>query len=167
MDQEPTTEPEPRKRAGVGLRVALVAAGVAAGAIAATALGASATTSGTGSTSSTSSSSSSPQAGTAQPPANAPDGDGRHGGPGGPCGPGGPGGPAPVRPDEKSVSSSDAAKLTAAAKAKVPGATVIRVETDSGDAAYEVHMRKSDGSLVTVKFDKNLAFTAVEEGMGK
>ena len=28
-------------------------------------------------------------------------------------------------------------------------------------------MKKSDGSLVTVKFDKNLAVTAVEDGMGK
>jgi hypothetical protein len=27
-------------------------------------------------------------------------------------------------------------------------------------------MKKSDGSLVTVKFDKNLDVTAVEDGMG-
>jgi hypothetical protein len=48
----------------------------------------------------------------------------------------------------------------------VPGATVIRVETDAGDGAYEVHLTKSDGSLATVKFDQNLAVTKVESGMG-
>src|SRR3954471_17457235 len=69
--------------------------------------------------------------------------------------------------DEKVVTGSDATTLTSKAKAKVPGATVLRVETDAGDGAYEVHMQKSDGSLVTVKFDKNLDVTAVEDGMGK
>lgn len=49
----------------------------------------------------------------------------------------------------------------------MPGGAVIRVETEAGDAVYEVHMKKADGSLVTVKFDKDLAATAVEDGMGK
>ena len=40
-----------------------------------------------------------------------------------------------------------------AALAAVPGATVIRVETDAQGSAYEVHMRKADGSLVTVKLN--------------
>ena len=78
----------------------------------------------------------------------------------------GPGGTQPVRPDEKSVSSATAATLRAAALKAVPGATVYRVETDAGDGAYEVHMKKADGSLVTVKFDKNLKVTKVESGMG-
>jgi hypothetical protein len=43
---------------------------------------------------------------------------------------------------------------------------VLRVETDSGDAAYEAHMKKADGTLVTVKFDKSFTVTAVEPGMG-
>jgi hypothetical protein len=77
-----------------------------------------------------------------------------------------PGGPAPVRSDEKAVSSDDSATLSAAALKAVPGATIIRVETDAGDAAYEAHLKKSDGSLATVKFDKNLAVTKVETGMG-
>jgi hypothetical protein len=72
----------------------------------------------------------------------------------------------PVRSDEESVSSDVAAKLKAAALKAVPGGTVYRVETDAGDAAYEAHMTKADGSLVTVKFDENLAVTKVEEGMG-
>jgi hypothetical protein len=78
----------------------------------------------------------------------------------------GPGGAQPVRPDEKSVSSATAAALRAAALKAVPGGTVYRVETDAGDAVYEVHMKKADGSLVTVKFGKNLEVTKVESGMG-
>lgn len=77
------------------------------------------------------------------------------------------GGATPVRSDEKSVSSADAATLTAAALKAVPGATVYRVETDAGDGAYEVHLTKSDGTLATVKFDKNLTVTKVESGMGQ
>jgi hypothetical protein len=78
----------------------------------------------------------------------------------------GPGGAQPVRLDEKSVSSAKAATLRAAALKAVPGATVYRIETDAGDGAYEVHMKKADGSLVTVKFGKNLKVTKVESGMG-
>jgi hypothetical protein len=78
----------------------------------------------------------------------------------------GPGRAQPVRPDEKSVPGATAATLRAAALKAVPGGTVYRVETDAGDAAYEVHMKKADGSLVTVKFGKNLKVTKVESGMG-
>ena len=80
--------------------------------------------------------------------------------------PPGPGGAQPVRPDENSVPSATAATLRAAALKAVPGGTVYRIETDAGDGAYEVHMKKADGSLVTVKFDKNLTVTKVESGMG-
>jgi hypothetical protein len=72
----------------------------------------------------------------------------------------------PVRTDEKAVSTDVAAKLKAAALKAVPGGTVYRVETDGDGAAYEAHMTKADGSLVTVKFDKNYAVTGVEDGMG-
>jgi len=77
-----------------------------------------------------------------------------------------PGGAQPVRPDEQGVSGATAAALRAAALKAVPGGTVYRIETDAGDGAYEAHMRKADGSLVTVKFDKNLKVTRVESGMG-
>src|SRR3954451_10114510 len=80
---------------------------------------------------------------------------------------GGRGGAQPVRGDEKLVTGGDLTTLKAAALKAVPGGTVIRVETDSGDATYEAHMTKADGSLVTVKFDKSLAVTSVEDGMGK
>ncbi len=78
----------------------------------------------------------------------------------------GPGSARPVRPDEKSVSSATAATLRAAALKAVPGGTVYRIETDAGDGVYEAHMKKADGSLITVKFDKNLKVTKVESGMG-
>jgi hypothetical protein len=76
-------------------------------------------------------------------------------------------GSAPVRSDEKSLSASLTATLTEKAKAAVLGGTVYRVESDAGDAAYEAHMTKSDGTEVTVKFDKSGNVTAVESGMGK
>ncbi|HEV2886673.1 MAG TPA: hypothetical protein VGX49_07180 [Jatrophihabitans sp.] len=72
----------------------------------------------------------------------------------------------PVRGDEKAVSADVAAKLKAAALKAVPGGTVYRVETDGDGDAYEAHMTKADGSLVTVKFDSNFAVTGTEEGMG-
>jgi hypothetical protein len=59
------------------------------------------------------------------------------------------------------------ATLKAAALVAVPGGTVIRVETDAGDGAYEAHMTKADGTRVTVKFDENLAVIGVEDGMGQ
>jgi hypothetical protein len=140
--------PSSRPARRFGVKVALIAAGIAAGAIGATALGANAaTTAGSGSSSESPSSSSSSST--------AP--DRRFD----------PGGSAPVRSDEKSVSSATAATLKAAALKAVPGGTVIRVETDAGDAAYEVHMKKADGSLVTVKFDKDLSLKGVEDGMGE
>jgi uncharacterized membrane protein YkoI len=77
------------------------------------------------------------------------------------------GGATPVRSDEKSLNASQTATLKAAALKAVPGATVYRVESDAGDGVYEVHLTKSDGSLATVKFDKNLAVTKIESGMGQ
>jgi hypothetical protein len=64
------------------------------------------------------------------------------------------------------LTGSDAERGRAAALAAVPGGTVDRVETDSDGAAYEAHMTKSDGTKVTVKFDKDFTVTGVEDGMG-
>ena len=69
-------------------------------------------------------------------------------------------------PGETLVTGDTLTTLTAAAKAAQPGATIIRVETDSGGAAYEAHMTKADGSEVTIKFDKNLKVTATQDGFG-
>jgi hypothetical protein len=71
-------------------------------------------------------------------------------------------------PGETLVTGSNLSALTAAAKAAVPGATIIRVETDSdGGAVYEAHMQKADGSFVTVQFDKNLKVTGTIDGFGR
>ena len=57
-------------------------------------------------------------------------------------------------------------KAKAAAEAAVPGATAQRAETDAEGAAYEVHMTKSDGSVVTVKLDSSFNVTQTINGMG-
>jgi hypothetical protein len=44
-------------------------------------------------------------------------------------------------PGETLLSGSAASRAKAAALAAVPGAKVIRVESDSGGAAYEAHCR--------------------------
>ncbi|MDT4960736.1 MAG: hypothetical protein QOF87_383 [Pseudonocardiales bacterium] len=140
--------PSPPKRTNLGLKIALVSAGLAAGAVGATAMAAGAqstTTAGAPSTSTT----------TAAAPNGAPA-----------AAPGGGHGAAPVRSDEKAVTTAQAATLKAAALKAVPGGTVYRIETDAGDGVYEAHMTKADGTEVTVKFDKNLAVTKVETGMG-
>jgi hypothetical protein len=72
----------------------------------------------------------------------------------------------PQRSDETLLTGDTASKVRAAALAKEPGATVSRVETDAdGHAAYEVHMVRSDGSLVTVYVDKQFDVVSVETGM--
>ncbi|MGN6377339.1 MAG: hypothetical protein ACTHNU_00145 [Gaiellales bacterium] len=79
-----------------------------------------------------------------------------------------PGNPAAMThgPGETLLTGSAASRAKAAALAAVPGATVIRVETDSAGAAYEAHMRKSDGTYVTVKLDAAFKVTAVQSGFG-
>ena len=72
----------------------------------------------------------------------------------------------PLRGDEKQVSDSTASKLRAKALAAVSGGNVYRIETDAGDGSYEAHMTRSDGTPVTVKFDKSLNVMRVEHGMG-
>ena len=53
--------------------------------------------------------------------------------------------------------------MRAAALAKVSGGTIVRVETDAdGNAAYEAHMTKSDGTPVTVYVDKPYNVVSVE-----
>jgi hypothetical protein len=69
-------------------------------------------------------------------------------------------------PGETLLTDGTASKVRQAALDKVPGATVIRVETDSDGSPYEAHLQKSDGSEVTVKVDKNYSVTAVDNGFG-
>ena len=68
-------------------------------------------------------------------------------------------------PRETLLTGSDLVTATAAAQAAVPGATVLRAETDPS-GAYEVHMKKSDGTFVTVTLDSSFAETSIETGVG-
>lgn len=67
------------------------------------------------------------------------------------------------RPDEKLLTGTTASKVTAAALAKHPGATVLRVETDS-DGVYEAHLTLADGSRATVEVGKDFTVTGTETG---
>jgi len=70
------------------------------------------------------------------------------------------------RSDETLLTGDTAAKVSQAALAKVPGGTVVRVETDAdGHALYEAHMTKADGTPVTVYVDKAFTVVSVESGM--
>jgi hypothetical protein len=64
---------------------------------------------------------------------------------------------------EQALSAADAAKVKAAALAKVPGATVERVETDVDfGSPYEAHVRKADGTEVSVLVNSSFQVTAVK-----
>jgi hypothetical protein len=70
------------------------------------------------------------------------------------------------RSDEKPLTGETAAKVRALALAKVSGGTIVRVETDAdGNAAYEAHMVKADGTPVTVYVSKQLQVVRVQTGM--
>jgi len=69
-------------------------------------------------------------------------------------------------PGETLLTGAAAAKVRAAALAAVQGGTVIRVETDSGSAVYEAHLRTSDGSYVTVEMDGSFHVTGTVQGFG-
>src|SRR5438270_7280164 len=56
--------------------------------------------------------------------------------------------PTGHNPNETVLTGTDAARARTAALKAVPGGTVERVETDSGDAVYEAHMTKADGTRV-------------------
>ena len=67
------------------------------------------------------------------------------------------------RPDETRLTGDAAAKVTAAAKARISGGTVIRVETDAdGHAKYEAHMTDANGQPVTVYVDADFNVVSVE-----
>ena len=69
-------------------------------------------------------------------------------------------------PGETLLTGTTAEKVKAAAQAAVPAGTIIRVETDSAGSPYEAHVRKSDGTEVTVKIDSSFTVTSTESGFG-
>ena len=70
------------------------------------------------------------------------------------------------RPDEQLLTGNTASKVRAAALAKYPGATILRVETDC-DGVYEAHLTTKDGQRVTVEVDKSFKVTGEEAGHGR
>lgn len=50
--------------------------------------------------------------------------------------------------------------------ASVPGATVIRLETDSGGGEHEAHLAKADGSEVMALLDTSFKVADTAEGFG-
>jgi hypothetical protein len=67
------------------------------------------------------------------------------------------------RSDETLLTGDTASKVEAAARAQVPNGTIVRVETDAdGNAAYEAHMTKADGTPVTVYVNKQFEVVSIE-----
>jgi hypothetical protein len=76
-----------------------------------------------------------------------------------------PAGLPPQRSDETLLTGNAVAQVRCAALAKVSGGTIERVETDAdGNAAYEAHMTRSDGSRVTVYVNKSFDVVSVKFG---
>jgi hypothetical protein len=76
-----------------------------------------------------------------------------------------PGGWGPQRSDETPLTGDALAKVTAVAKDALPGATIVRIETDAdGHAKYEAHVIESDGTLATVYVDDSFELVDVETG---
>jgi hypothetical protein len=70
-------------------------------------------------------------------------------------------------PDETLLTGTELTEATTAATTAVPGATVVRAETNSsGGYPYEVHMKKSDGTYVTVELDSNFTVITTISGFG-
>jgi hypothetical protein len=78
----------------------------------------------------------------------------------------GPGGNGPwggQRGDETVLTGDTADKVKAAALDKLAGATIVRVETDAdGNAKYEAHVVKSDGTPATVYVNEQFQVVSVE-----
>jgi hypothetical protein len=65
------------------------------------------------------------------------------------------------RPDEHLLTGDTASKVRAAALARYPGATVLRVETDA-DGVYEAHLTTTSGQRVTVEVGRDFKVTGLE-----
>ncbi len=64
---------------------------------------------------------------------------------------------------ETALTGDTAAKVRAAAEAKVPGGTVLRVENDSDSSSpYEAHVKQADGTEVVVLVNSSFEATSVQ-----
>ena len=72
-----------------------------------------------------------------------------------------------ARPQRDALSGTTAAKVKAAALAKVPGATVLRTEAGGPyGTPYHAHVKTSDGTLKVVLVNKAFEATAVQADNG-
>lgn len=69
----------------------------------------------------------------------------------------------PQRSDEELLTGDKADQVTAAVLAEYPGATILRVETDS-DGVYEAHIVTSDGQPMEVAVDASFTVTGSQVG---
>ncbi len=70
-------------------------------------------------------------------------------------------------PGETLLTGTQLQEATTAATAAVPGATVVRAETNSsGGYPYEVHLKKSDGSYATVELNSSFGVVTTVSGFG-
>ena len=69
-------------------------------------------------------------------------------------------------PGETLLTGSDLSSAVAAANTAVPGAIVVRAESDAQSSGYEVHLKKADGSFVTVHLSTAFAVTSTDDGFG-
>ncbi|MFF1881359.1 hypothetical protein ACFVVC_07850 [Pseudarthrobacter sp. NPDC058196] len=65
---------------------------------------------------------------------------------------------------ETLLTGDTATKVTDAALAANPGATIQRVENDAEGATYEAHIIKSDGTRATAYLDASFTVTSTETG---
>ncbi|MDQ0145977.1 hypothetical protein [Pseudarthrobacter niigatensis] len=65
---------------------------------------------------------------------------------------------------ETLLTGDTATKVTDAALAANPGATIQRVETDAEGAVYEAHIIKADGTRATVYLDASFTVTSTDAG---
>jgi len=69
----------------------------------------------------------------------------------------------PQRSDEEVLTGETATSVREAALGRVAGSTIVRIETDAdGNAAYEAHLIRSDGTPATVYVDKAFNVVSVE-----
>ena len=74
-----------------------------------------------------------------------------------------------TRPPSEQLSADVAAKVKAAALAKVPGATVLRTQTGGpyGSTPYHAHIKTTGGTLQVVLVDASFNATAVQADQGR
>jgi hypothetical protein len=74
--------------------------------------------------------------------------------------------PRPDGPPPNVITGETADKVAAAALAKVPGATVDRVQDNGGENGYHAHLTKADGSKVRVEVNEAFEVTSVTDDVG-